>query len=109
MVLDVPVRLPQNSPLSPDGGAATSMVQTRVPDDGTVLSFSLVGGFRPFTFGLAVDVFSAQLPRTIITAPDGEAMYVVDEGRQSNSSGLRGQVLRFYAQNQSTDPTFVIR
>ena len=36
-------------------------------------------------------------------------IYVVDEGKQSTGTGLRGQVLRFFTDSQSTDGVFSVR
>ncbi len=42
-------------------------------------------------------------------APDGQTVYVVDEGRQTLATGLRGQLIRLLTPTQVSDPSFVIR
>lgn len=87
---------------------SSNTVYSRAPDDGAVLKILVVGGFRPFSFALAVDAL-AQMPHAAITGPDHTSVFVVDEGRQTVASGLRGQVLRFLSDVQVTDSTFQIR
>jgi hypothetical protein len=108
VVLTVPVR----QPLSTIGAVGTGWntpVPSRVPDDGTRIAFTLVGGFHALALTLSSVDAIAQLPRTAITGPDGTTLYVVDEGRQAVGTGLRGQVLRFFTDSQSNDVTFSVR
>ncbi len=90
-----------------DGGAPAGVV-THVPDEDTVVSLTLVGGWVPLSGPLATDV-QAQLPRAAQVGPDLHRIYVVDEASQGVGTGLRGQLIRFDAQSQSTDTAFVIR
>lgn len=81
-----------------------------IPPDNTTLSFIIVGGNFPFTVQLLRgNVDGALLPRVIATAPDGQTLYIVDEGKQTTSTGLRGQVLLFNSASQSIDSRFVVR
>jgi hypothetical protein len=86
-------------------------IDTFVPPDGLQLSFIVVGGGRPLAIGLGVEssLPLAQQPRAAVVAPDGQTVYVVDEGKQSTATGLRGQLLRFSSISQQTDPTFKVR
>ena len=93
----------------PDGGVlAPGSGLTRVPVENTVLSFPIIGGFRPMLFALSSDVL-AQLPRAAVIAPDGVTMFVADQGLQSSTAGLRGQIIRFFTDSQSSDSTFQVR
>lgn len=82
-----------------------------IPAANLILSFIVVGGSFPFTVqlarGLSGDV--ALLPRSITAAPDGQTLYVVDEGKSNSSTGLRGQVLLFNSASQSVDARFIVR
>jgi hypothetical protein len=73
-----------------------------------VISFVVVGGFRVFAAALGTDVM-AQMPRSSQVAPDRHTVYVVDEGKQTTASGLRGQVIRFFTQTQSSDKDFPVK
>jgi hypothetical protein len=79
-----------------------------VPPDQTLLKFSIVGGGFPLIVTLGVDV-QAQQPRAAVTGPDGQTVFVVDEGKQSTATGLRGQLLRLFSLTQSIDRTFLVR
>jgi hypothetical protein len=85
----------------------TVNVFTRVPADDTVVSFAVIGGFHTLSSPIGVDVI-AQMPRSTQTAPDSRTIYVVDEGKQPLASGLRGQLLRMFADTQTSDQTFEI-
>jgi hypothetical protein len=79
-----------------------------IPPDGTSVSFSVTGGGNPLVALLGVDV-QAQLPRSAVVAPDGQTVYVVDEGKAATATGLRGQLLRLFSASQSVDTTFIVR
>jgi hypothetical protein len=79
-----------------------------VPGDGTDLKFSIVGGGFPLAATLGVDA-TAQQPRVIVTSPDSQTVFVVDEGKQSAATGLRGQLLRVSTSVQATDRSFQVR
>ena len=81
---------------------------TRVPNAGLGINFSVTGGNRPFNFHLSSDI-QVQMPRAAVVSPDGTTIYAVDEGQQNVASGLRGQVVRFYSDTQSSDTSFRIR
>jgi hypothetical protein len=79
-----------------------------VPADQTALSFVLVGGGSPLSLGLGTDV-QAQQPRAAVTAPDRDNVFVVDEGKQTSATGLRGQLLKLTTSVQSVDRRFQVR
>jgi hypothetical protein len=79
-----------------------------VPPDRFILSFNIVGGYRPMQIALTVDVQALQ-PRAAITAPDRQTVFVVDEGKQATATGLRGQLLRLVSASQTVDPFFKVR
>jgi len=79
-----------------------------VPPDGTAVSMAVTGGGNNLQSLLGVDV-QAQQPRYVQVAPDGQTVYVVDEGKSSVATGLRGQLLRLFSPSQSIDPTFIVR
>ena len=78
------------------------------PADNTVIQFSILGGFHSLVFPLGTDI-AAQMPRSVVTGPWGLDLFVVDEGKQTVGTGLRGQVLRFLTDSQVTDSTFQVR
>jgi hypothetical protein len=82
--------------------------QDLVPGDGTDLKFSVVGGGFPLAATLGVDA-TAQQPRSIVTSPDRQTVFVVDEGKQGAATGLRGQLLRVSTAVQATDRSFQVR
>jgi hypothetical protein len=79
-----------------------------VPADFTVLTFQLVGGSLPLQLALGTDVVALD-PRTIVTAPDRQTVFVVDQGRQTAATGVRGQLLRVSSSSQATDRSFIVR
>ena len=79
-----------------------------LPPDAFSISFVVVGGGFPASFPIGVDV-PAQQPRVVITAPDRQTIYVLDEGKQTTTTGLRGQLLRVSTSTQTTDRTFLVR
>ena len=82
--------------------------QVIIPPDGTAISMQLTGGGATLLALLGVDV-QAQQPRYVAVAPDGQTVYVVDEGKGTSAAGLRGQLLRLFSPTQSVDTTFVVR
>jgi hypothetical protein len=82
--------------------------QVQVPVFGTQVTLTVVGGGSNLITPLGVDV-QAQLPRYAVVAPDRQTVYVIDEGKSSVASGLRGQVLRLFSPTQSIDTTFRVR
>ena len=88
--------------------AASNGEQALVPPDLFQLSFEVVGTGFPLSIQLGIDV-TAQLPNTAITGPDRQTVYVIDEGKQSTATGLRGQLLRIFSVIQSVDHTFEVR
>jgi hypothetical protein len=85
-------------------------LSTAPPDalENLAVAFIVTGGNFPLSTLLGRDV-PAQQPRAALTAPDGMSIYVVDEGKQTTATGLRGQLLRFLSNIQQTDPTLVVR
>jgi hypothetical protein len=79
-----------------------------VPPDGTSVSMNVTGGGNTLQSLLGVDV-QAQQPRYATVAPDGQTVYVVDEGKAAVATGLRGQLLRLFSSSQSVDTTFIVR
>jgi hypothetical protein len=79
-----------------------------VPPDGTSVSMGVTGGGSNLASLLGVDV-QAQQPRYVAVAPDGQTVYVVDEGKAAVATGLRGQLLRLFSSSQSVDTTFIVR
>ncbi len=82
-----------------------------VPPENLLLSFNVVGGGFPLSIVLQRGVTGevGLLPRAIATAPDGQTMYIVDEGKQTTSTGLRGQMLLLHSASQSVDARFIVR
>jgi hypothetical protein len=78
------------------------------PAPTTVLSFVLVGGGLPMSTALATDV-QAQQPVSAVTAPDRDSVFVVDEGKQTTATGLRGQLLKLSTSAASVDRRFQVR
>ena len=76
--------------------------------DATDLKFILVGGGFPLATALGVDA-QAQQPKAVVTSPDRQTIFVVDEGKSSAATGLRGQLLRVSTAVQATDRTFQVR
>jgi hypothetical protein len=79
-----------------------------VPPDQTVMTFNVVGNGFPLSATLAADV-QAQNPVAAVTAPDRQTIYIVDEGKQPTTFGLRGQVLKLYSPIQQVDRRFLVR
>ena len=75
---------------------------------GFTLTFQVVGGGLALQTVLAVDA-TAQSPRAVVTAPDRQTVFVVDEGKATAATGLRGQLLRLSSSTQSIDHTFQVR
>ena len=69
---------------------------------------AVTGGGNSLPSLIGVDV-QAQQPRYVAVAPDGQTVYVVDEGKSPVATGLRGQLLRLFSPSQSVDTTFVVR
>jgi len=69
---------------------------------------NVTGGGNTLQSLLGVDV-QAQQPRYATVAPDGQTVYVVDEGKAAVATGLRGQLLRLFSSSQSVDTTFIVR
>ncbi len=80
-----------------------------VPDEQLTMTFTTVGGSIPFGVAMHTRDSVAAAPRAVVTAPDGETIYVVDEGKQTTATGLRGQLLRFSSAAQSADSIFLVR
>jgi hypothetical protein len=89
----------------PTQGFSSSLI---VPPDGTTVTMSFVGGGGRLAANLGVDV-QAQQPRYAVVAPDGQTVYVVDEGSSSAATGLRGQLLRLFTPTQAVDTLFIVR
>jgi hypothetical protein len=87
---------------------AIDIPQTVAPPDDLVIRFDVVGAGFPQTIALGVDVV-AQTPRTGVVAPDGQTIFVVDEGKQSAATGLRGQLIRLFAPSLASDRSFIVR
>jgi hypothetical protein len=79
-----------------------------VPPDGTSVSWDLVGGGTFLAAPIGVDVQAADL-RYSVVGPDGQTVYIVDQGKSNTAAGLRGQLLRLFTPTQTTDHLFVIR
>ncbi|HXU70175.1 MAG TPA: hypothetical protein VN947_12650 [Polyangia bacterium] len=82
--------------------------QPFIPPDNTSVSLGITGGGSNLVSLLGVDV-QAQQPRYAVVAPDGQTVYVVDEGKSPLATGLRGQLLRLFSTSQSIDTTFIVR
>jgi|GEM_PF-6956268 len=78
------------------------------PPEKYALSFIVVGGGFSLSRTLGVDVVALQ-PTAAVTGPDLQSVFVVDEGKQSTGSGLRGQLLRLSTIGVATDPGFIVR
>ncbi len=98
-------------PLVAPPATATQMMpipRPVVPPDGTSVSMAVTGGGNGLQALLGVDV-QAQQPRYATVGPDGQTVYVIDEGKAAVATGLRGQLLRLFSSSQSVDTTFVVR
>lgn len=95
-IFNIAVRIPKNG------------TQPIVPPDGTTISMILTGGGQLLLTLLGIDV-EAQQPRAVVVAPDGQTVYVVDEGKSTSAAGLRGQLLRLFTPTQAIDNQFVVR
>ncbi|HEY2748959.1 MAG TPA: hypothetical protein VGL86_30270 [Polyangia bacterium] len=82
--------------------------QPFIPPDNTSVSLGVTGGGSNLVSLLGTDV-QAQLPRYVQVAPDGQTVYIVDEGKSPLATGLRGQLLRLFSSSQTIDPLFVVR
>jgi hypothetical protein len=82
--------------------------QSPLPPDQTVLTFQVVGGGFPQSLAVGIDV-QAQQPRAAVTAPDLQTVYIVDEGKQTTATGLRGQLLKLFSTSQAIDRLFIVR
>ncbi len=81
-----------------------------VPKDDTIINITIAGGGFPMSIGLGVSGQPAsQAPRTAVTAPDGQTVFVVDEGKGTTATSLRGQLLRLVSSVQICDPAFLVR
>jgi hypothetical protein len=78
------------------------------PPPSLQLTFQIVGGQGALSIPLASDV-QAQQPRMAVTAPDHQTVYIIDEGKQTTATGLRGQLLRLVSGSQSVDRNFQVR
>ena len=58
-----------------------------VPPDGTAISMPVTGGGQKLSALLGVDT-QAQQPRYAVVAPDGQTVYVIDEGLSGGGVGL---------------------
>jgi hypothetical protein len=45
----------------------------------------------------------------MVTAPDLQTVFVIDEGKGTASTALRGQLLRLVSSIQTCDPAFQVR
>lgn len=116
LVMRVPrmsVTLPFVDPADPDKKVQQiPTVYWAVPPDGYLLSFTVLGGQRPYVQlaqtsqrdGLT-DVLAQGL-RSAVTAPSG-VVYMVDEGRTGVVSHLRGRIIRMFG--SAIDPYFILR
>ncbi|HZS42492.1 MAG TPA: hypothetical protein VFF06_36930 [Polyangia bacterium] len=79
-----------------------------VPPDLFALSFIVVGGSQPAVLALGVDIPASQ-PRSVVVTPDQQTFLVVDEGKSTTATGLRGQLLRVLSNPPGTDRFFIVR
>ena len=83
-----------------------------VPPDGYSVTFVVVGGLTTYALPVKtaqLDVSSgvpAQGLKSVTAGPSG-SLYIVDEGRSGQLSGLRGQVLRILG--STVDASFLLR
>jgi hypothetical protein len=78
------------------------------PPENFTLQFVVVGGGVPFALALGADAV-AQHPRSAVVAPDRSTVYVIDEGKQTVATGLRGQLIRLISSVQTSDRFFLVR
>jgi hypothetical protein len=96
-VMAFALRVPHN----PDG---------YIPEQDTVVSFAVVGGGIPLGLTLGISgQLNAQSPKSMVTAPDLQTVFVIDEGKGTASTALRGQLLRLVSSIQTCDPAFQVR
>jgi hypothetical protein len=78
------------------------------PPENTELELRVLGTAFPLSVALAADI-QAQSPRAGIAAPDGQTVFIVDEGKQTQATGLRGQLLRLSTSAVAVDRAFLVR
>ncbi|MDB4969110.1 MAG: hypothetical protein JWN44_4799 [Myxococcales bacterium] len=101
-IFNIAIRLPTT------GTTADGTLRPIVPADGTVISMQVTGGGQALLTLLGIDV-EAQQPRAAVVGPDGQTVYIVDEGKSTFASGLRGQLLRLFSPSQAIDNQFIVR
>ena len=79
-----------------------------IPPDLFAMSFTIVGGSQPAVLALGVDIPASQ-PRSTVVTPDGQTFLVVDEGKSTVATGLRGQLLRILSSPPGNDRLFIVR
>jgi hypothetical protein len=87
---------------------AVDVPRSSAPPDDFVLRFDVVGAGFPQSVVVGVDVI-AQTPATAVVGPDGQTIFVLDQGKQSAATGLRGQLIRLFAPSLASDRSFVVR
>ena len=81
-----------------------------VPEDDTKLVFGVVGGGFPLSLVLQIRSSPpAQNPVASAVAPDHGTVFIVDEGKGTSATSLRGQLLRLISSLQECDPSFAVR
>jgi hypothetical protein len=80
-----------------------------VPADYTIVNFVAVGGGGPLGTTMSVPgTQAAQAPVSAVVAPDQQTVFVVDEGKGSITTSVRGQLFRLVSSVQQVDPTFIV-
>ncbi len=92
------------------GQSATSFVggEWLAPPEGYAITFVVSGGYLPYAVPALVPAVNQQAQglRSATAAPDG-SVFIVDEGRTSSATGLRGQLMRLFREH--IDGSFVVR
>lgn len=109
-VLEAVFVVPPRPLTSIASGPGVPVTYNRVPAIDAQVSLSVTGGFSPLSFLPQSAVGrTPQLFRSIVVGPDRQTIYIVDEGRENVTTGLRGQLLRFYTSTKASDTSFNIQ
>lgn len=97
-------------PLLASAGTNVPLTYNRIPAINAQVSFRVTGGYGPLSFLPQSTAGSTpQLLRSIVLGPDRQTLYIVDEGRQNVTTGIRGQLLRFYTNTKAADTSFNVQ
>ena len=109
-VFEAVVVVPPRALLASANGPGVPLTYSRVPAIDAQVNFRFTGGYGPLSFVPQSTVGrTPQLARVIIAGPDRQTLYIIDEGRENVTTGVRGQLLRFYANTKNPDTGFNVQ